>query len=125
MNQACAILVVDDSNDLSEVVAEFLGMFGYTVYTASNGLEALDCMKSHDIQVVVSDIHMPGMDGLTLMSEIKGRYPGLPVILITGFSVSEARKIALDKGADAFVGKPFHMKDLKDVIESLCTPPKG
>jgi len=119
------ILVVDDSPELSEVVAEFLGMFGYTVHTAHNGREALDCIQTHAIRLVVSDIHMPGMDGLTLMGEIKDRFPGVPVVLITGFSVSEARKIALGKGADAFVAKPFHMKELKDVIESLCAIPQG
>ena len=115
------VLIVDDSQDLTEVAAEFLRIFDYTVYTASNGVEALERLKTSPVGIVVSDIHMPGMDGLTLMSEIKTRYPGLPVVLITGFSVSEARKIALNKGADAFVAKPFRMKELKDVIESFYT----
>jgi len=70
---------------------------------------------------VVSDIHMPGMDGFTLMTEIKTRYPDIPVILITGFSVGEAQKIAFEKGANAFVAKPFRLKDLKQVIESVST----
>jgi two-component system, NtrC family, response regulator PilR len=121
MSSERTVLVVDDSQDLTEVVAEYLGIYGYTVYTASNGNEALECLKNREIRIVVSDIHMPGMDGLTLMGEIKARYPGLPVILITGFSVSEARKIALGKGADAFVAKPFRMKELKDVLESFYT----
>lgn len=121
MNVVRAVLVVDDSADLTEVVAEYLSIYDYTVYTATSGQEALEHLQKREIGVVVSDIHMPGMDGLTLMSEIKARYPGIPVILITGFSVGEARKIALGKGADAFVAKPFRMKELKDVIESFYT----
>jgi len=113
------VLIVDDSQDLTEVAAEFLRIFDYTVYTASNGIEALERLKTSQVGIVVSDIHMPDMDGLTLMGKIKAGYPGVPVILITGFSVSEARKIALNRGADAFVAKPFRMKELKDVIESF------
>ena len=119
MNLVRTVLIVDDSQDLTEVAAEFLRIFDYTVYTAANGIEALERLKTSQVGIVISDIHMPGMDGLTLMGEIKARYPGLPVVLITGFSVSEARKIALGKGADAFVAKPFRMKELKDVIESF------
>ncbi|MEN6476209.1 MAG: response regulator [Syntrophaceae bacterium] len=121
MSLVRTVLIVDDSQDLTEVAAEFLRIFDYTVYTAANGIEALERLKTSQVGIVVSDIHMPDMDGLTLMSEIKARYPGLPVVLITGFSVSEARKIALGKGADAFVAKPFRMKELKDVIESFYT----
>lgn len=120
MSKARNVLVVEDEQELTETMAEFLRMFGYKVYTAGNGYEALDLMKTTDIQVVVSDIRMEGMDGLTLISEIKSRYPGLPVILITGFSAKEAKQRALEKGADAFMAKPVHLKKLKHVIESLC-----
>jgi CheY-like chemotaxis protein len=56
-----------------------------------------------------------------LMTEIKARYPDIPIILITGFSVGEAKKIAFEKGADAFMAKPFRLKDLKRVIESISS----
>lgn len=121
------ILVVDDSQDLTHVIADFLGMHGYQVHTAHDGYDALECMGSQDIGIVVSDIHMPRMDGFTLMGEIRTRYPDVPVVLITGFSVSEAKKMAFERGANAFVAKPFKLKDLKNVIESVskeetCTP---
>lgn len=114
------VLVVDDSQDLSEVVGEYLGMFGFKVFTANNGPDALEIMAREPVDMVISDIHMPGMDGLSLMAEIKERYAGMPVVLITGYSVSEARKLALGKGADGFVAKPFHMKELRNVVESIC-----
>ena len=113
------ILIVDDSDDLSHVIADFLSMFGYRVHTAKDGLAALEYLEKTSMDIVVSDIHMPKMDGFTLMSEIKSSYRRSPIILITGFSVSEAKKMAFEKGADAFVAKPFHLKDLKNVIDSV------
>lgn len=119
MNSSKQILIVDDSHDLTHVIADFLSMYGYQVHTARDGYDALECMKSQQIQVVVSDIHMPRMDGFTLMGEIKTKYPKVPIVLITGFSVSDAQKMAFERGADAFVAKPFKLKELKSVIESV------
>lgn len=113
------ILVVDDSQDLTHVIADFLSMHGYQVHTAHDGYDALECMGNEHIGIVVSDIHMPRMDGFTLMGEIRSRYPQVPIVLITGFSVSEAKKMAFEKGANAFVAKPFKLRDLKTVIESV------
>jgi CheY-like chemotaxis protein len=119
MNSSKQILIVDDSQDLTHVIADFLSMYGYQVHTARDGYDALECMHSQQIHVVVSDIHMPRMDGFTLMGEIKTRYPKVPIVLITGFSVSEAQKMAFERGANAFVAKPFKLKELKSVIESV------
>lgn len=113
------ILIVDDSKDLTHVISDFLSMYGYQVLTAVDGYDALECMNAQPVQVVVSDIHMPRMDGFTLMGEIKSRYPKIPIVLITGFSVSEAQKLAFERGANAFVAKPFKLKELKNVIESV------
>ncbi|MEA2102128.1 MAG: response regulator [Thermodesulfobacteriota bacterium] len=118
MNNEKKVLVVDDSDDLSQVIADFLSMFGYGVQTARDGYDALDCLRQTPVDIVVSDIHMPRMDGLALMSEIRKTYLDIPVILITGYGVDAARKRALDLGASAFVAKPFHLRELKDVIDS-------
>lgn len=79
------------------MIADFLSMFGYRVHTAKDGLAALEYLEKTSMDIVVSDIHMPKMDGFTLMTEIKSRYPRTPIILITGFSVSEAKKMAFEK----------------------------
>ncbi len=119
MNNNRNILIVDDSDELAHVIADFLSIYGYHVFTACDGYDALELMGSKGMDIVVSDIHMPRMDGFTLMTEIKNRYPDVPIILITGFGVSEAEKMAFENGADAFVAKPFHLKDLKRVIDSV------
>lgn len=113
------ILIVDDSRDLTHVIADFLSMHGYQVHTAHDGYDALECMDSTPIGIVVSDIHMPRMDGFTLMGEIRTRFPRVPIVLITGFSVGEAKRLAFERGANAFVAKPFKLKDLKRVIETV------
>ncbi|HQG32512.1 MAG TPA: response regulator [Deltaproteobacteria bacterium] len=121
MDNSKNILIVDDSDELTNVISDFLSMFGYCVHTAKDGIDALKRLEGQSMDIVVSDIHMPRMDGYTLMTEIKARYPRTPIILITGFGVSEAKKMAFEKGADAFVAKPFHLKDLKGVIDSVIS----
>ena len=119
MSKQPKILIVDDSQELLEIMCEYLETCGYTVHMTTESKEALRLIAAAEYDVVVSDIHMPEMDGLELMARIKNKHPGLPVVLITGYSVSEARKIAMEKGADAFVEKPFHMKEIIDVVANL------
>ncbi len=119
MSKLPKILIVDDSQELLEIMCEYLETCGYTVHMTTESKEALRLIAAAEYDVVVSDIHMPEMDGLELMARVKNKHPGLPVVLITGYSVSEARKIAMEKGADAFVEKPFHMKEIIDVVANL------
>ena len=119
MTRARRILIVDDSQDLARVIADFLGMFEYEVTLAGDGLEALSILEHQPVDVIVSDIHMPNLDGFQLLGEVREHHPATPVILITGFSVCEAQKMAFERGASAFVGKPFHLKELKEVIDGV------
>jgi len=113
------VLIVDDDKDLLEVITDLLELYGYEVYMAIEGEDALDVMKERDINAVVSDIRMPGMDGFYLMTEIKNNFPGVPVVLMTGFSPDDARDLAFSKGAAAFVAKPFRIRELSDILDKL------
>ncbi len=119
MSKQPKILIVDDSQELLDIMCEYLETCGYTVHMTTESKDALRLIAATGYDIIVSDIHMPEMDGLELMARIKNKHPGLPVVLITGYSVSEARKIAMEKGADAFVEKPFHMKEIIDVVANL------
>jgi CheY-like chemotaxis protein len=119
MPEQSKILIVDDSQELTEVIHEYMEANGFIVDTTTESTNALRLITANGYDVIVSDIHMPGMDGLELMGLIKNKHPDLPVILITGYSISEARKIAMEKGADAFVAKPFHMKEILDVVTDI------
>jgi len=113
------VMVVDDSEDLVKVISDFLIFYGYEVSAATRGEDALDLIKKSSVDAVISDIHMEGIDGFHLMMKIKEYFPGTPVVLITGFSINEAKKLAFSKGADAFIAKPFHLKELKEVLDNL------
>ncbi len=113
------VLIVDDEKDLLEIITDLLELHGYEVYMAKDGQEALDIMKERNISAVVSDIRMSGMDGFYLMANIKNRFPGIPVVLMTGFSPDDARELAFSRGADGFIAKPFHIRELLNILDKL------
>ena len=80
------LLVVDDEPKLCDLLSSALSQNGIQVFTAGNGLHALKVLEQEDIDLVISDWRMPGMDGPQLLGEIKQRYPQLPVIVMTAYS---------------------------------------
>jgi Response regulator containing CheY-like receiver, AAA-type ATPase, and DNA-binding domains len=80
------VLVVDDEPKLCDLLSSALSQNRIQVFTASNGLQALEVLEQEDIDLVISDWRMPGMDGPQLLAEIKQRYPNLPVIVMTAYS---------------------------------------
>ncbi|MFO1500731.1 MAG: response regulator [Verrucomicrobiota bacterium] len=112
------ILVVDDEAMVLESVRMTLAHFGYSVETACTGNEALDKLGADRFSLVVTDRKMPGMSGDQLAAEIKQQWPGLPVILLTGYP--PGRK---PPGVDVILLKPFSTADLRSTVQALLTPP--
>ena len=110
------ILVVDDELNMLLVLEAMLKKEKYEVVTASDGLEALEVLKDDDVVVVVTDLKMPKLDGLGLLSEIEKDYPSIPVIIITAHGTVATAVEALKKGAFDYITKPFDQDDLKNVI---------
>ncbi|MBN1906246.1 MAG: response regulator [Deltaproteobacteria bacterium] len=110
-----SILVADDSSVSRELLAKTLRKWGFDVFTANNGLEALEVYKNNRINIVITDWVMPNMDGLTLCEEIrkfiKNSYTY--IIIITAKDQSSDIKEALDKGADEYITKPIDMERLR------------
>ncbi len=110
------VLVVDDEYELREILREEFEYCGYAVLEAENGTQALEVLKTNSIDVVVSDIRMPGGNGLDLLqclSHLSGYKP--PVILVSayaGITIKEAE----DQGAFAFVSKPYDINVLMQQI---------
>ncbi len=116
------ILVVDDEEDILWSLKEFLVNkdLNAQVYTASSGEKALEKLSKERIDLVITDIKMPGMSGLDLLVEIKNRFPYISVIVMTAFPSSEFKREALLKGGMYFVEKPFDIKMLREkVCEAL------
>jgi two-component system response regulator AtoC len=110
------ILVVDDELNMRLVLKTLLQKEGYGVATASDGLEALKVLKSGDVNVVVTDLKMPKLDGMALLDRIIREYPSTPVIIITAHGTVATAVDALKKGAFDYITKPFERDELKSVI---------
>ena len=110
------VLVIDDDVDLLESVVRFLGRFGYTCLTASSGTEAVAFMKVEAADVVVTDLHMPGIDGVAVTRHARDHCPPIPVVLMTAYPTPEAQLQLQEAGGVVHVAKPFRNADLLNAV---------
>ena len=106
------VLVVDDEPKLCDLLASALSQNGITVFTAGNGLHALKVLEAEDIDLVISDWRMPGMDGPQLLAEIKSRFAHVPVIVMTAYSTVKNAVQSMRNGAFDYIAKPFDIDEL-------------
>ncbi len=106
------ILIVDDEKNYPTIIGEILKDEGYTPVTASSSLLALDILKQDYIDLVLTDVKMPGMDGIELLEQIRSMMPDLPVIIMTAYGSVEKAVEAMEKGAYTFILKPFDNETL-------------
>lgn len=115
------ILVVDDDQNLLDLLDDTLTTIGYEATGSADGFEALEKLKQQKFDLVISDIKMPGMDGLELLREIRESYPDLPVLFITGAGLPET----IEKAApDGFLDKPFRISHIERLIENCLSAVK-
>ena len=112
------ILVCDDEKDIVSALKIYLMADGYQVFEAYNGREALEILKKEDIHLVLMDIMMPEMDGITAMLKIR-EVSNVPVILLTAKSEDTDKVLGLTVGADDYVTKPFGMMELVSRIRAV------
>lgn len=115
------VLVVDDDSSLREFLEIFLAKEGYKVASAASGKEAVKNVKNGGFSLVITDVRMPGMDGVELLKGIKAIDPGLPVVLITAFASLDAAVVAMKEGAWDYLTKPFRIEELRNVIENAIS----
>jgi DNA-binding NtrC family response regulator len=113
------ILLVDDEPLVRRSLSELLTLEGYSVNTAGNGREALEALKNHSADIVISDIKMPEMDGVALLRNLKKERVETPVIFITGYGSIESAVDAMQEGAYDYITKPIIDTEIKLVIERL------
>lgn len=117
MNVAGKLLIVEDDLDLREAVEDTLMLSGYEVVTADSGEAGLKQLAAHgDIQCVISDVNMGGMDGHELLRQIKKQYPHIPVILNTAYGSIDRSVEAMRDGAVDYLVKPFEPKLLLETV---------
>ncbi len=111
------LLIVDDEKNIREGLCELLKIEGYSVYSASNGKEALSILNSEDIDLVVTDLKMPIMSGEELLKVLANSFPTLPVIVLTGHGTVENAVAAMRNGAYDFLTKPLNLDRLTLLVK--------
>ncbi|HUX91913.1 MAG TPA: response regulator [Gallionellaceae bacterium] len=121
---AKTILIVDDSTTLRQVVSIALKGAGYDVIEASDGKDALDKLTGQKVHLIISDVNMPNMDGITFVSEMKKlpAYKFTPVIMLTTEAGEDKKTAGQAAGAKAWVIKPFKPEQMLDAVSKLILP---
>ncbi|MGI6241593.1 MAG: response regulator [Candidatus Omnitrophota bacterium] len=118
------LLLVDDEVEICEFLKSFFEDRDYQVATAHSGVQAIEQVESFKPDVVLLDIQMPEMDGLSALREIKEKYPRVKVIMVTAVETQDRIEAAMRLGADNYITKPLSLeyleKDVQEKIESLA-----
>jgi two-component system chemotaxis response regulator CheY len=121
---AKTILIVDDSASLRQVVGISLRGAGYQVMEAGDGKDALRQLTGQKVHLMISDVNMPNMDGISFLKEVKKlpAYKFTPVVMLTTESQEEKKRQGQEAGAKAWVVKPFKPEHLLGVVQKLVLP---
>jgi DNA-binding NtrC family response regulator len=110
------VLIVDDEKDFVEMLSLRLNEMGETVTAVYNGQDCLDTLGENEIDVVVLDIKMPGMDGIEVLKEIKKRFPIVEVVMLTGHGSAESAVEGMKLGAFDYLLKPADIDNLTEKV---------
>jgi len=122
--QKKTILVIEDDIDVLSMIIMNVKYFGYEVITATDGMEGLKKLEEGGYDLVITDIVMPYVSGLGVVSTLKEKWPHIPVIAITGYG-KEPETVAMEKKADLVLSKPVKMHALKEYITKLLSSDIG
>ncbi len=117
MSHPIRVLVVDDEMSIREVLADGLESFGYEVVQAGTAADGFEVVRRGGVDLVLSDIEMPGENGLSLLRHIKDHDPDVDVIMVTGVVDVETAVGTIRKGASDYVSKPFNLEEVRIVVE--------
>jgi len=118
---ALRVLIVDDDCCLRELLEEGVRDWGYSVSIACTGEEALERLSCEKYNIVVCDLKMPGMGGLTLLKAIKAFDKDINVIIITGFATLDTAVKAMEAGACEYLTKPFRLEELMLILKNISS----
>ena len=125
MNKTFKLLIIDDNKEILDALCEFLSKKNYDIIPASNGLEGLKYLEKEKqgFDVVITDLIMPDISGVALISIIKKKYPDILVIAITGWG-EHPEALATEAEADHVMEKPFELSELEESIKKLLSSKK-
>jgi len=115
------VLVVDDDYHMRLALKESLSKAGYAVSVAEDGMEAIEAVKKNPLDLMISDVKMPRMNGMELLSQVREVSPLLPIILITGYGTIQDAVRVIKEGAFDYIQKPFNTETLYNVVKRALT----
>jgi len=113
------VLVVDDEENARIGLKKLLALDGFQVAAVANGYEALEHLQKHPVDLVITDINMPEMNGLVFLRELNRSYPAVNVIMVTAYGGVESYLEAMNLGAFEYLNKPVMLEELKAVMERI------
>jgi two-component system, response regulator, stage 0 sporulation protein F len=113
------ILVVDDEENARIALSKILTREGYEVASAGNGYEALNYLRGKEVELIITDINMPEMNGLTFLRELSRSHPDSNVIMVTAYGEVESYIEAMNLGAFEYINKPVKIDELKKIIRKI------
>lgn len=122
MKKPLPILIVEDDPDLREALSDTLALSRYRVLTATDGENAVELLRQHAVGLVITDVQMPRMNGISLLHEIKSHWPHVPVLLMTAYGVISQAVEAMREGASNYMVKPFDVADLLAQVARYMLP---
>ncbi|MDR3581329.1 MAG: response regulator [Oryzomonas sp.] len=113
------ILVVDDEENARVALSKILVREGYDVALAGNGYEALNYLRGKEVELIITDINMPEMNGLSFLRELSRSHPESNVIMVTAYGEVESYIEAMNLGALEYINKPVKIDELKKIIRKI------
>lgn len=111
------ILIVDDELLIRDLLYDFFTNQGWEITTAENGIKALEILENRTVDLMLTDLRMPGLDGMELTNRVKEEYPQLPVVIMTGFPSVDTAVQALRCKVEDYIIKPFNINQLYKTVE--------
>lgn len=119
------VLVIEDNPGMRDYLRVALEGAGHAVLTASNGQEALAYMEGHKVQVVLTDLFMPEMDGIEVIAALRRHFPGVKVLAMSGRPGVDYLTVAKELGAARILRKPFAMDELLNAVDGTRAAPSS
>ena len=120
MSSQLKVLIIDDTEEVLSALCKYFKQKDYTVLSASNGLDGLKLIETEkeDLDIIITDLVLPNISGVAVISIVKKKYPQLPVIAITGWG-EHPESLAKEAKADLVMEKPFKLPELEQAVRNL------
>lgn len=119
-NSTVGLLIVDDEKISRDVLDQLLSREGRRIRTAQDGLEAKTLLQEEPSDLILTDLNMPGMDGMALLRYVRAHFPQALVIMVTGFASLDSTLTAVEEGAYDYITKPFKLAEMELVVRNAC-----